>query len=134
MKSLRDFIKRRSKFLGSAMLANALAFGGIALEGEHGKYLSHIDRNTSSFAQGKQTTPMDGHSIYYLAVRYERGEGVRRNYRIARALYQTASDAGCREGAFAIGRMFALGEGVPVSSYRARWWYRNGEREPRSCL
>lgn len=64
-----------------------------------------------------------GRAMYNLAVLQENGDGIKRDYGLARTFYEGAASAGVTQGLFAIGLMYHTGKGVPVDYAKARSFY-----------
>lgn len=60
---------------------------------------------------------------YYLGLLYEEGQGLARDYALARQWYLKAADRGDIDAAFALGRIHAQGLGLPRDLAAAYMWY-----------
>lgn len=70
----------------------------------------------------------DARGEYYLALLYEEGQGVERDFQQALHWYTKAAGVGDVDAAFALGRMHAQGTGVPRDLVAAYVWYSRAAR------
>lgn len=70
----------------------------------------------------------DARGEYYLALLYEEGQGVERDFQQALRWYSKAAGVGDVDAAFALGRMHAQGMGVPRDLVAAYVWYTRAAR------
>jgi uncharacterized protein len=61
-------------------------------------------------------------AMWPIAVIYENGMGVSRDYRQALSWYQKAAEGGDAHGYYGIGMMYRMGLGVPRDPSQARIW------------
>ena len=72
----------------------------------------------------KQATEGDAAAQYLLAVKYDSGQGVPRDYREALAWYSKSAEQGFAAAKNNIGVLYQLGQGVPRDFKEAIKWYR----------
>ena len=60
---------------------------------------------------------------YNLGVMYEKGEGVRQDYRKAIEWYEKSANQGYAAAQYNLGLMYYQGKGVRQDYHKAKWWF-----------
>ncbi|MCP4324394.1 MAG: sel1 repeat family protein [Alteromonadales bacterium] len=68
-------------------------------------------------------------AIYELAVLYQLGTGVEKDYVKAAEMLKTAANLNHSQAQFSLGTLYDNGEGVPADTMTAIYWYRQSKRQ-----
>ena len=92
-----------------------------------------LPKSNAQIVQRLLNTANAGSSIaqYCLGCKYEKGDGVNQDSAKARIMFQRSAEGGCEASAAALGDIYHMGKGIPVSFEEAKHWY---ERAPNHAV